>query len=142
MATDHRLVRAPNKKSTMTVDLFPGQRTLGFQKHGFWADRNSSVFGGLGGPGFAPHPLEWFLRPPGPPKPQKATIFGRPQNHAFMYYKPKCILWYAIVLPNRKSCFRTGFWPDCYRESAEIGPSAGLRPAGWPITYLHSFRHS
>ncbi len=24
-----------------------------------------------------------------------------------------------------ESAFRAGFWPDCYRESAEIGPPAG-----------------
>ena len=40
-------------------------------------------------------------------------------------------LYYAIVLPGRKSAFRAGFWPDCYRgESTDIGPPAGLRPAG------------
>jgi hypothetical protein len=38
-------------------------------------------------------------------------------------------LCYAILLPGRKSAFRDGFWPDCYRESTEIGPSAGRRPA-------------
>ncbi len=37
-------------------------------------------------------------------------------------------LCYAIVLPGRKSAFRAGFWPDCYREATEIGPPAGLRP--------------
>ena len=31
-------------------------------------------------------------------------------------------LCYAIVLPGRKSAFRAGFWPDCFRESTEIGP--------------------
>jgi hypothetical protein len=31
---------------------------------------------------------------------------------------PSC---YAIVLRGRKSVFRAGFWPDCYRESTEIG---------------------
>ncbi len=34
------------------------------------------------------------------------------------------------VLPGRKSAFRVGFCPDCYREGTEIGPPAGLRPAG------------
>jgi hypothetical protein len=42
-------------------------------------------------------------------------------------------LCYAIVLPDRKSAFRAGFWPDCYRESNEIGPPAGLRPAERPF---------
>jgi hypothetical protein len=32
-----------------------------------------------------------------------------------------CILCYAIVVPGRESAFRAGFWPDCYRENAEIG---------------------
>ena len=53
-----------------------------------------------------------------------------PLNH------PPGILCYAIVLPGRMSAFRAGFWPDCYRESTEIGPSAGRRPAGGPISML------
>ena len=28
---------------------------------------------------------------------------------------------YAMVLPGRKSDFRAGFWPDCYRESNDVG---------------------
>ncbi len=35
-------------------------------------------------------------------------------------------LCYAIVLPGRKSAFRAGFWPDCYRASTQLGP-----PSGW-----------
>jgi hypothetical protein len=52
--------------------------------------------------------------------------------------KPLCrtILWYAILLPGRKSAFRAGFWPDCFREGTEIGPPAGLRPAGGPISVI------
>ena len=43
---------------------------------------------------------------------------------------------YAIALPGRKSAFRVRFWPDCYRESTDIGPPAGLRPAGaFPHTH-------
>ncbi len=42
-------------------------------------------------------------------------------------------LCYAIVLPDRKSAFRVGFGPDCYRESLKIGPPDGRRPAGGPI---------
>ncbi len=34
-------------------------------------------------------------------------------------------LCYAILLPGRKSAFRARFWPDCDRESTEIGPLAG-----------------
>ena len=34
----------------------------------------------------------------------------------------------------RKSAFRAGFRPDCYRENTEIGPPAGRRPAGGPIS--------
>ncbi len=45
-------------------------------------------------------------------------------------------LCYTIVLPGRKSAFRAGFWPDCYREKTEIGPPAGLRPAGGPMSVL------
>jgi hypothetical protein len=63
--------------------------TLGILIHGFWAGVN---FWGLGGPGGPnkqskrwgasppPHLLEWFLGPPGPPKLQKSTISGRPQQ--------------------------------------------------------------
>ncbi len=43
-----------------------------------------------------------------------------------------CILCYAIVFPGRKSAFRAGFWPDCYRESPEIGPPAG-RLSFWAV---------
>jgi hypothetical protein len=32
------------------------------------------------------------------------------------------------MLPGWKSAFRAGFWPDCYRESTDIGPAAA-RPA-------------
>jgi hypothetical protein len=28
------------------------------------------------------------------------------------------------MFPGRKSDFQVGFWPDCYPESAEIGPPA------------------
>jgi hypothetical protein len=31
-------------------------------------------------------------------------------------------LCYTIVLPGRKSGFRAGFRPECYRENIEIGP--------------------
>ncbi len=31
------------------------------------------------------------------------------------------------MLPGRKSVFRAGFLPDCYRESTEIRPPAGRR---------------
>ncbi len=34
-------------------------------------------------------------------------------------------LCHAIVLRGRKSAFRAGFWPGCYRESTEVGPPAG-----------------
>ncbi len=47
-----------------------------------------------------------------------------------------CTLCYAILLPGRKLAFRAGFWPDCYRENTKIGPPAGLRPAGEPISVL------
>ncbi len=49
----------------------------------------------------------------------------------------QCVtLCYAIVIPSRKSDFRAGLWPDCYRESTEFGPPAGLRPATGPISVL------
>ncbi len=37
---------------------------------------------------------------------------------------------YAVELPDRKSGFRAGFRPDSNRESLNIGPPAGLWPAG------------
>ncbi len=37
---------------------------------------------------------------------------------------------YAIMFPGRKSAFRVGFWPVGYLERSEIGPPAGLLPAG------------
>ncbi len=43
---------------------------------------------------------------------------------------------HEIVLPGRKSAFRVGIWPDCYRGGTEIDPPAGLRPAGGPISVL------
>ena len=45
-------------------------------------------------------------------------------------------LCHAIMLPARKSAFRAGFWPDCYRERTQIGLPAGLRPAGGLISVL------
>ncbi len=41
---------------------------------------------------------------------------------------------YAIVFPGRKSAFRIGFLPDCYRESTEIFTPAGRRLAGEPTS--------
>jgi hypothetical protein len=57
----------------------------------------------------------------------------RPNSHDTFIHD--MILCYLIVLPG-KSAFRAGFRPDCYQESAEIGPPAGLRPAGGPISVL------
>ncbi len=61
--------------------------------------------------------------------------------HCYMGLEPdldrfdmRSILCYAIVLPGRKLVSRVGFWPDCYREDTEIGPPAGRRPAGGPIS--------
>ena len=43
-------------------------------------------------------------------------------------------LCYAMVLPGRKSGFRAGFRPDSSRDSFKIGPPAGRRPIGRPIS--------
>ena len=62
-------------------------------------------------------------------------------------------LCYAVALPSRKAAFRAGFWPDCYRESTEIGPPPAegrlpgsspvrIRPGGsiyGPETLLHNY---
>ena len=42
------------------------------------------------------------------------------------------------MAPSWKLAFRAGLWPDCYRENTAIGPLAGLRPAGGPISVFHS----
>ena len=101
--------------------------------------------------GFAPH---IFVGHPGPPgagqtsktHPNKSgqTAFrytfeflfvsaSEIEAENYMFYGALC---YALVFPGRKSAFRAGFWPDCYRASTEIGPPAGLRPAGGPISVL------
>ncbi len=43
------------------------------------------------------------------------------------------ILFQAVVLPGRKAVFRAAFRPDSGREGLNIGPPAGLRPAGGPL---------
>ncbi len=43
-------------------------------------------------------------------------------------------LLYTIMLPGRKSDFRAGFGPDCHRGNTEIGPPAGRRPTGGPLS--------
>ncbi len=59
------------------------------------------------------------------------------RNLSVLHAKPGTpTLCYAIVLPGRKSAVRARFWPDCYRESTDIGPPAGRRPAGGPISVL------
>ncbi len=35
-----------------------------------------------------------------------------------------------------ESTSRAGLWPECYQENTKIGPPAGLRPAGGPISVL------
>ncbi len=74
------------------------------------------------------------------PKPCEFIGFGdiyAPTPYKFIRGIPDPgTLCYAIVLPGRKWAFRAGFWPDCYRESTNIGSPAGLRPAGGPILVL------
>ena len=73
--------------------------------------------------------------PSGPPR--RARGHPRPpknRGQAFVRQTPPSR--YALVLPGRRSAFRPGFWPDCCRESTEIGTPAGLRPAGEPISVL------
>ncbi len=64
----------------------------------------------------------------------RGGIMSRPGG----YCSGVVTLCYAIVIPSRKSVFRAGLWPDCYRESIEIGPPTGLRPAGGPISVFSS----
>ncbi len=65
---------------------------------------------------------------------RNSETFG--QLRCVLSQRHYCTLCYVIVIPARKSAFRTGFWPACYRESTEIGPPAGRRPAGGPISVL------
>jgi hypothetical protein len=68
------------------------QGTLRFLIHWFRGRPEIVDFWGVGGPGdpknhskglgcFAPKILELFLGTPGPPRPKKLTISGRPRNH-------------------------------------------------------------
>ncbi len=89
-----------------------------------------------------------FLVPPPPGGPRVRTViflgrllilgrFRRGSKGLFifnLYFDLKYTLCYAIVLPGRKSAFRAGFWSDRYRENTDIGPPAGLRPAGGPMS--------
>jgi hypothetical protein len=53
-------------------------------------------------------------------------------------------LYYAIVLPGRKSVFWAGYQTDSNGESLKLGPPAGRRPAGGLILMLarlESSRH-
>ncbi len=65
-----------------------------------------------------------------------AIDVAKPDEFSLVKMGVVTMLCYAIVLPGRKSAFRAGFWPDCSRESTEIGPPAGRRPAGGPISVL------
>ena len=82
-------------------------------------------------PGFRPEPkivYIWGLSGPDrPPNPSKKV--GGLAPHM---WGAKNVL--HVMLPDRKSAFRAGFRPDCYRESTESGPPAGRRPAGGPIS--------
>ncbi len=49
---------------------------------------------------------------------------------------PYCMLHNNASVPGQKSSFRAGFRLDSNRESPNIGPPAGLRPAGGPILRL------
>ncbi len=40
------------------------------------------------------------------------------------------------MVSGRKAAFRAGFWQDSVRESTEIDPPAGRRPAGRPIRFF------
>ncbi len=76
--------------------------------------------------------VPWFcLRPEAPDQPRRPL--HRAHRHGVGARRVSCsrrfrstpTLCYPIVLPGRKWAFRAGFWPDCYRESTEMGPPAG-----------------
>ncbi len=87
-----------------------------------------------------PHPLEWFWGPPGPPRPQKSTICGRPQNHVLktqQYYKcrpgSRACPGYA-----RRTCRSLlGAEPGILDSSAVNGPT-GLRVPAPPDRGRHT----
>jgi hypothetical protein len=69
----------------------------------------------------------------GRPLPTDGALRSPPDGRGFRPWGPNgqsapktCTLCYTVVLPGRKSDFRAGFWPDCYRERTEI---SALRPA-------------
>jgi hypothetical protein len=103
----------------------------------FWAGQRSTSFGGLGVPGGpqkpcqevggeAPHRLEWFLGPPGPPRPQRSSIAGQPKNHAL-----KTQVYKDLFLPKASDARRTGaVWGGgAERLQTKEGGLAGGRPS-------------
>ncbi len=71
-----------------------------------------------------------------PSFPSVIFLSGPELNVAPLSIRPETnssTLCYAIALPGWKSGFRAGFLQESCRESINIGPPAGLRPAGVPI---------
>jgi hypothetical protein len=77
---------------------------------------------------------DWFLGAQAPPRTKlnrlrtKNTNPKPPKNNL----KPNPVQSFRAGNP----AFRAGFWPDCYRETTEIGPPSGRRPAGGPISVV------
>jgi hypothetical protein len=109
---------------------------LGFLINEFWTGRESSIWEVWAAPaapkttpdggGVAPHLLEWFLGPPGPPKPQNSTISGRPKNHIL---KNKCDLCWCI--PGSKGPSRPDGGGTCMRARTVSQHIRVGAPAVW-----------
>jgi hypothetical protein len=70
-----------------------------------------------------------------PPSPHHTSTLKLLPVTACRRRRRKCdTLCYTIARPGRRSAFRAGVWQQCYQESSEIGPPAGLRPVVWPIS--------
>ncbi len=73
-------------------------------------------------------------------RPTGSTVLGGGRLHTTTaQWGVDRVVWYLVLcnsLPGRKSGFRAGCQPDASRESLQIGPPAGRRPAGGLILKL------
>jgi hypothetical protein len=102
-----------------------------------WADRKSSIFSGLGGKSSqkvgreAPHLLDGFSWPPGPPSTTKIRDFRSTQNHVL-----KAVRCSTILLAPHRTCVRpapiaTSYGPD-FHPLRYSRPGRPPSPGGVP----------
>ncbi len=104
-----------------------------------WDGRRSSILGAWAAPaaqetipeggGLRPHLLEWFLGPPGPPRPQESTISGRPKNHVLKTQACTNQVRMSLKLPGiysftlgRSQC-NGPHRPELQRRASQVVPS-------------------